>query len=210
MRFFQTPQFVSKLFPDLEFRVEDADFSDNIYLTFDDGPIPEVTEFVLDCLEAYQAEATFFCVGDNIRKYPEILAKVRQAGHRVGNHTFNHLNGWKSDPKVYLNNVAHCQRFIPKAAQSEKALFRPPYGKITQAQRWALQSDYRLIMWEVLTYDFDAKLSPERCLEAAIKATKAGSIVVFHDSVKSWKNLQYVLPRYLAYFAQRSYQFKAL
>lgn len=181
-----------------------------IYLTFDDGPVPEVTPFVLRKLEEYGAAATFFCVGDNVRKHPEILAQTLRAGHRVGNHTYNHLNGSKTPTHTYLQNVDACQKEIRQAGATGSPLFRPPYGRIRQPQAQALLSAYELIMWDVLSADFDHALSPELCLRKSIRYTRPGSVIVFHDSHKAFPNLQWVLPRYLHHFASMGFRFQGL
>lgn len=179
-----------------------------IYLTFDDGPIPEVTDFVLEQLLKVQAKATFFCVGDNIRKHPEVFERLLREEHAVGNHTVHHLNGWKTENEVYLQEVTDCQQRLPEEAP---LLFRPPYGAIVPAQARALREQgYRIVMWDVLTGDFDPQLSPESCLENAIRHTRPGSIVVFHDSLKAYRNLEHTLPRYLEYFHRQGFAFDTL
>ncbi|MDO1445235.1 polysaccharide deacetylase family protein [Rhodocytophaga aerolata] len=177
-----------------------------IYLTFDDGPIPEVTEWVLATLKPYQAQATFFCVGDNIRKYPQIYEQIKQAKHSLGNHTFNHLNGWKTPVEVYLDNV---EKFR-KVGGEEVLLFRPPYGKITRQQAAGIRKTHQIVMWDVLSGDFDQKLSPAACLDKSIKYTENGTIIIFHDSLKARKNLEYVLPSYLKHFDALGYTFEKL
>jgi len=177
-----------------------------LYLTFDDGPIPEVTPWVLSVLAAYGAQATFFCVGDNVRRHPGVFARVLAAGHAVGNHTFNHLNGWQTDYKTYLRNTALCQQQLGGPPR----LFRPPHGRMTRRQAAALRRDYQLVMWDVLSADFDRRLSPDTCLRNTLRGARSGSIVVFHDSLKARPNLEYALPRLVAHFAERGYAFKAL
>jgi peptidoglycan-N-acetylglucosamine deacetylase len=192
-----------------------------IYLTFDDGPIPEVTDYVLDELDRYSAKATFFCVGDNVFKHPSILQNIIKRGHKVGNHTFNHLNGWKNKTSYYLENTSMCDAIlidtIPvgndrayRSTKNGKKLYRPPYGKIKKTQIRELKDQYEIVMWDVLTGDFDRNLSPEKCLHKAIKYTSKGSIVIFHDSVKALPNLQYALPRFLKHFTEAGYRFESL
>jgi len=199
----KTPQFIQNLFPNYTWRISEES-SKELYLTFDDGPIPEVTPWVLDQLEQYDAKATFFCVGDNIRKYPDVFRQVREEGHAVGNHTFNHLNGWNTDNIPYFHNVRHC------ANQVRSVLFRPPYGRLKPKQAQFLQRHYRIIMWDVLSGDFDPNLSKESCLRNVTRHARGGSIVVFHDSLKAQEKLQYVLPRVLDHFSREGYTFSAL
>jgi peptidoglycan/xylan/chitin deacetylase (PgdA/CDA1 family) len=172
-----------------------------IYLTFDDGPIPEVTEWVLDVLQQYQAKATFFCVGDNIRKHSHIFYQLQQAGH-----TNNHLNGWKTPAGVYINNL----KIFEKVAGKDVTLFRPPYGRLTRYQASVVRRTHQIIMWDVLSGDFDETLAPEKCLHKSISYTENGSIIVFHDSLKARRNLEYVLPRYLEHFHALGYRFEKL
>lgn len=177
-----------------------------VYLTFDDGPIPDVTEWVLEQLAKYQAKATFFCIGDNVYKHPDIFAKLVAQGHSIGNHTFNHLNGWKTADTMYWENVGKCNDILPV----ETNLFRPPYGRIKLSQAKPLLEDHHIVMWDVLTGDFEKYLSPERCLEKTLRYTSPGSIVVLHDSHKAWRNMSYVLPRMLEDLSERGYRFDAL
>ncbi len=204
MRFFYTPRWLQHWQAQYTWRMKDTPKC--IFLTFDDGPIPEVTPFVLKTLAEYGAKATFFCVGDNIQKHPDIYKSLIDAGHQVGNHTHNHLNGWKTEDTRYLQNVEACATCLPEGTK----LFRPPYGKIKKTQLQSLLPAYHIIMWDVLTYDFDAKLRPETCLQKTQKHTREGSIVVFHDSLKAEKNLRYVLPRYMAWAVGKGFTFSAL
>lgn len=180
-----------------------------IYLTFDDGPIPEVTEFVLETLEKYRAKATFFCIGDNIGKNPSIFQQILKDGHSVGNHTFNHLRGWATEDVTYLENVVKCQTEIQKNGHRTK-LFRPPYGRIKRKQANALLPDYEIVMWDVLSGDFSQNLSPEIVLKKTIKHTEAGSIILFHDSIKANERMSYALPRFLEHFSTQGFQFSKL
>lgn len=178
-----------------------------IYLTFDDGPIPDVTDFVLKTLNSFQAKATFFCIGDNIYKHPEVFQRLLSAGHQVGNHTQNHLKGWKTDDNTYVDNMLICQKL------TNSHLFRPPYGRIKKSQVKRIKAavpNIQIIMWDVLSGDFDLKLSPEACLKNVLKHTENGSIIVFHDSLKAFDRLKYALPLALAYFQQEGYRFETL
>ncbi len=177
-----------------------------IYLTFDDGPIPEITDWVLEQLKYYEAKATFFCIGDNILKHPEVMNRVIAGGHRVGNHTHNHLNGWKTSNEIYNENVWQCQAVLP----IQTNLFRPPYGRIKIKQATPLLPHFQIVMWDVLTGDFEQYLSPERCLSKTLEHTQAGSIVVMHDSQKAWRNMSYVLPRMLAHFSELGFRFEGV
>lgn len=198
----KTPQVIQNLFPNFTWRIPTSEKV--LYLTFDDGPIPEVTPWVLEQLKAFQAKATFFCVGENIVKHPEALEAVIRDGHAVGNHTFNHLNGWNTDNIPYYHNVRHCANLM------KSVLFRPPYGRIKPKQAQFLQRHYRIVMWEVLSGDFDPNVSAEQCAENVIKNAKPGSIIVFHDSLKAMSKLEYALPKVLEYFTERGYRFEKL
>lgn len=207
----RTPFFLPLLYPSLTWRIPTVE--KELFLTFDDGPVPGPTEFVLETLSKFNALATFFCIGDNIRKHPEIFREIIHRGHAVGNHTFNHLSGWKSKTSRYQDNVLQCQQQMdttclgPQLGQPN--LFRPPYGRITRSQIRAL-ADFKIVMWDVLSVDYNRRLSPEQCLRNTIRATRNGSIVVFHDSLKAEKNLMAVLPGYMDHFLSRGYLFKCL
>ncbi len=198
----KTPQFIQNLFPNFTWRIPTKEKV--LYLTFDDGPIPEVTSWVLEQLETFQAKATFFCVGDNIRKYPDIFKKLVGQGHAVGNHTFNHLNGWASENVPYYHNVRHCANLV------KTELFRPPYGRLKPVQAQFLQRHYRVVMWDVLSGDFDANLTPDQCLQNVTNNAGPGSIIVFHDSLKAQERLSYVLPRALEHFSKLGFRFESL
>jgi peptidoglycan/xylan/chitin deacetylase (PgdA/CDA1 family) len=198
----KTPLWVQKLFPRRIWRIPTAE--KKLYLTFDDGPIPEVTPWVLETLTAFGARATFFCVGDNVRKHPEIYRALLEAGHAVGNHTHHHLNGWKTPTETYLHNVAKCAEAVGSR------LFRPPYGRLRPAQAARLRQDYDIIMWDVLSRDFDQAISGEKCLDNILRNADPGSIVVMHDSLKAERNLRYVLPRVLEYFGEKGFVFDTL
>lgn len=179
----------------------------NVYLTFDDGPIPVVTPFVLNTLKNFEVKATFFCIGDNVSKYPEIYKEVLSNGHAVGNHTFNHLKGWKTPDEDYLLNIEKCSGLV------SSNLFRPPYGRIRKTQIKRLETLYpemKIIMWDVLSGDFDSKISREKCIRNVIKNVKNGSIIVFHDSDKAFLKLKDVLPVVLKKLQSLGYGFKLL
>ncbi|HNP33069.1 MAG TPA: polysaccharide deacetylase family protein [Flavobacterium sp.] len=177
-----------------------------VFLTFDDGPIPNVTEWTLEQLKAYNAKATFFCIGNNIEKHPEVFKKVIQEGHAIGNHTYNHLKGWQTPTDEYIENTKFCQSEITKNKLSNTTLFRPPYGKIKPTQSLILRKlGYKIIMWDILSCDFDQTITPEKCLDNVLKNVKSGSIIVFHDSIKAEQNLKYVLPKTLEFLKEKGF-----
>jgi peptidoglycan-N-acetylglucosamine deacetylase len=197
---------IKKIFSNYVWDVSNSE--NKIYLTFDDGPTPEITEWVLEELKKFNAKATFFCIGNNIEKYTDVFEKVASNGHSIGNHTFNHLNGWKTSIKEYLDNTKLCEDSM---SNLKSKLFRPPYGKIKLSQSKKLrQLGYKIIMWDVLSADFDTSISKEKCLDNVIKNTKSGSIIVFHDSVKAFPNLEYTLPKALKYWAAKGFVFERL
>ena len=200
---FRTPFFLPWLYPTLIWRVPTT--AKEIYLTFDDGPVPGPTEFVLNTLKENKCQATFFSIGDNVEKYPDVYERIRNEGHVIGNHTFNHLKGWGYSDDEYLANVNKCDEALGSKAQ----LFRPPYGRVKKSQIKKL-SDYKIVMWDVLTSDYSRSMSPERCLKGSIAATRSGSIVVFHDSLKAERNMTYALPRYMDHFLNPGFTFKAI
>jgi peptidoglycan-N-acetylglucosamine deacetylase len=175
-----------------------------IFLTFDDGPVPQATPIVLDILKSYGVNATFFCVGENVINYPDVFHQTITDGHAIGNHTFNHLNGWKTSTAKYIENIDLCNKY------TKSELFRPPYGKITPRQIIQLRRKYALILWSVLSGDFDINTSEHKCLNNVLTYTQSGSIVVFHDSIKTIDKLSFVLPRFLAHFIERGYEFSIL
>jgi peptidoglycan/xylan/chitin deacetylase (PgdA/CDA1 family) len=206
IRFFKIPKIILLLFPKYIWKLPNAE--KKIYLTFDDGPIPEVTEWVLDILKHENIKATFFCIGDNIKKHPEIFKKIIAHNHSIGNHTFNHLNGWKTATKEYLENIELCEKEILKHTNLESKLFRAPFGKIRKKQASAIQKlGYEIIMWNVLSYDFNKDLSNEECLLKVIQNTSNGSIIVFHDSIKANNNLKYTLPIAIQQLKKKGYIF---
>lgn len=175
-----------------------------MYLTFDDGPIPEVTPEVLRILAEYNAKATFFCIGDNVEKHPDVYKQVLDEGHAVGNHTQNHLSGWKTEDYAYFRNT------LQSAQHIDSDLFRPPYGRIKRSQATVLKQRYKIIMWDVLSGDFDPKTTQQQCLDNVINNAREGSIIVFHDSLKAQDKMLFALPRVLAHFGELGYRFDTL
>jgi len=203
--FIKTPRIIQRIFKNYTWRF----FTDKkeIYLTFDDGPTPEITNWTLDLLNEYNAKATFFCIGKNVLEEPEIYARILKENHQIGNHTHNHTNGSNTDLKTYINNVLKAEKHLKNPAK----LFRPPYGRIKRKQAKKMKSlGYTIIMWDVLSADFDITIGKEKCLQNVLRNTKNGSVIVFHDSVKAFENLQYTLPKVLDYFSKKGYIFKAI
>ncbi len=198
-----TPLIVQKMFPRFLWRFP-SEKQKKIYLTFDDGPIPNITPWVLQQLEQYQAKATFFCVGANIEKNPSIYQQIKAQGHTIGNHTYQHLNGWKTNTKDYLADVQKCQNL------TQTKLFRPPYGRLSPSQAKALNQDYTLVIWDVIAGDFDPNITGEQCRNNIVKNAVDGSIIVLHDSLKSWKRLEFVLPKILEYYTNLGFEFAAI
>jgi len=204
------PSFVPRLYPERIWAFSRE--SNSVYLTFDDGPIPGITPWVLDELKKHQAKATFFCIGENVAKHPEIFKRISAEGHAVGNHTYNHLNGWKTETSEYIENVLKCEESLksnsdPDVYPDSKLLFRPPYGRIKSSQAKLLQNKgYKIVMWEIISYDFDAGISEEECLQNVLGKIRPGSVVVFHDSLKAEKNLRYVLPKVLDYIGKKGWK----
>ncbi|UTD15594.1 polysaccharide deacetylase family protein [Tenacibaculum mesophilum] len=208
MRFYfiKTPRILKRLFAKYTWSFFST--QKEIFLTFDDGPIPKVTEFVLDQLHQFNAKATFFCIGDNIQKHPTVFSRIINEGHSVGNHTFNHLNGWKNSNTAYINNINKCENLL---SYQKTKLFRPPYGKIKRKQaKQLLANGYKIIMWDVLSADFDPTITKEKCLQNVLRNVENGSIIVFHDSIKASDKLYYALPKVLEEFSLQGYKFKAI
>ena len=222
------PKFIQWLYPE---RIWAFPHDKNcVYLTFDDGPIPEVTPWVLDELKKYDAKATFFCIGENIQKNPETFRKIISEGHSIGNHTFNHLNGWKTATQEYVENVEKAgremldvgrrmtedRRLIEDGRRTitnsgfgiqNSELFRPPYGKITSKQAKILQKKgFRIVLWDIISYDYDATISEEKCLQNVLRNIHPGSNIVFHDSLKAEKNLRYALPKVLEFISKKGWE----
>ena len=175
-----------------------------IWLTFDDGPIPGVTPWVLDVLDEYDAKATFFCVGENVVKHEKIFHSIIEKGHAVANHSYHHLNGWRTSNEIYFEDVERCNGLL------RSKLFRPPYGKLRPSQYMNLGEKYSIVMWDVLTGDFDTKITREKCLENALQYSRPGSIVLFHDSLKARERMQYALPKFLEHFKKDGFSFERL
>jgi peptidoglycan/xylan/chitin deacetylase (PgdA/CDA1 family) len=205
----KVPTLIKKIFYN---QIWDIPNNENkIYLTFDDGPTPNVTEWVLELLEKEKIKATFFCIGNNIEKHPEIFNLIIEKGHSIGNHTFNHLQGWKTTTKQYIENVELNATEICKLNTEYCKLFRPPYGKIKPSQSKLLRKKgFKIIMWDVLSKDYDATCSPGKCLENVVKNTKQGSIIVFHDSIKAQNNLKYVLPKAIEILKNKGFVFDTI
>lgn len=204
IRFYKTPWITQKIYPSLTWKGVSTDC---IYLTFDDGPHPEITPWVLEELEKANAKATFFCIGKNVKEYPEVVQLVLKAGHSVGNHTFSHIKGWKTTTNQFLSDVEQCDLEM-KSLGVETDLFRPPYGRIKTSQIRELKSK-RIIMWSHLSWDFDMNLNTEKSI-SKLKAANAGSILVFHESKNSYTNLKTILPQILSHFSSKGFKFEAI
>jgi peptidoglycan/xylan/chitin deacetylase (PgdA/CDA1 family) len=198
---FKPPKFLLGLMPEL---VWDIPEERDVFLTFDDGPTPEVTEWILDELARYDAKATFFCLGRNVELYPELYRRIVEEGHRVGNHTYSHLRGWKTKVVDYVYDVERA------AGVTGSSLFRPPYGRITPAQSRALAPRYRIVMWNIISRDYNPALAPQTCLDNVIRHVRAGDIVVFHDSKKAFRNMRYALHGTLEYLQSKGMNSKAI
>lgn len=227
MKFFlaKYPAILRFLYPG---RISKVGNKKDIYLTFDDGPVPEVTPWVLDMLAKYKAKATFFCIGDNVQKHPDIFKRIQAEGHCVGNHTYNHLNGWKTPTSEYIKNVYLAENFL-KNIEKERIsncalrttnneqqtpqikLFRPPYGKIKNSQAKQLKNKgFKIVVWDVISGDYNEDFSAEDCYKNVIKNTEPGSSIVFHDSKKAFRNLKVILPKVLEYYKEKGLEFRSL
>lgn len=209
----KTPKLVPKLFPNYVWNIETG--KKELYLTFDDGPTPDVTPWVLNTLKSFNAKATFFCIGKNVEKYPDIFQRIIAEGHSVGNHTYNHLKGWRTKTSEYIENFLLAEKIIGSEMRNKKSelqkLFRPPYGQIKPQQGTKIiEKGYKVIMWDVLSFDWDKTVSEENCLDNILSKTKPGSIIVFHDSVKASRNMQYALPKALDFFSKEGYTFNII
>jgi peptidoglycan/xylan/chitin deacetylase (PgdA/CDA1 family) len=214
----KTPFIVKKLFPDYIWEISTN--KKELYLTFDDGPTPDITHWVLDTLKPFHAKVTFFCIGDNVNKHPELFHQIINEGHSIGNHTHNHIKGWKTKTKLYLENVLEAEKTINEQIHHSSFIihhsplvniFRPPYGQITPKQGKQLMAlGYKIVMWDVLSFDWDKTVSNQECLDHIISKSKNGSIVVFHDSIKASNNMKFALPKVLKHFTEKGFSFKAI
>ena len=196
---------MQKLYPSCTWNLKGA--GKKVYLSFDDGPHPHITPFVLDLLKQYNAKASFFCIGKNVKAYPDVYKRIIDEGHAIGNHTQHHLNGWKNSKEDYLKDVKEAAGYI------NSRLFRPPYGKITREQIAALKKkplEFKTIMWTVLSGDFDTGISKEKCLGNVLEKTTNGSIVVFHDSEKAFERMGYALPVVLKKLSENGFTFEKI
>lgn len=203
--FIKTKPWIKWLFKNQIWSVKNNE--QKVYLTFDDGPIPEVTPWVLEVLAQHDVKATFFCIGDNVKKNKAVYEQVLQAGHKIGNHTFNHLKGWETATDLYLENVEKCE----KELTNKDKLFRPPYGKIKPLQSKTLRKrGFKIIMWDVLSEDYNVDITPEMCLKNVLDNAESGSIIVFHDSLKAYKNLKYALPKTIVALKNKGMRFDVI
>jgi peptidoglycan/xylan/chitin deacetylase (PgdA/CDA1 family) len=198
----RSPSILHRLCPSALWKVKTD--QKEVYLTFDDGPHPVATPFALQQLRQFNAKATFFCIGRNVQQYPDIFRQVQAEGHALGNHTFDHLNGWKTPNETYFRNIEQAAVHIPSR------LFRPPYGRIGPRQLHLLKHRYRIVLWDVLSGDFDESLAPRKCLENVLQHTGKGSIIVFHDSTKAYERMQYALPALLEHLTAEGFRFRKL
>jgi peptidoglycan/xylan/chitin deacetylase (PgdA/CDA1 family) len=207
--FTKTPALLKAVYPDCIWKKDTTEKV--LHLTFDDGPIPEVTPQVLAELKKWNAKATFFCIGKNVEANPEIFRQLHNEGHTVGNHTYEHLNGWKARDEVYFENIEKCAAVLnPKSEIRNPKFFRPPYGKLTPHQYKRIKAAYRIVMWDVLSYDFDLGIPKEKVLDNVLQNAEAGSVIVFHDSLKAKDKMLFALPKVLEHFSLQGYKFEAL
>jgi len=198
--FVTTPKFIQALFPSLVWRKETLD--KKIWLTFDDGPTPKITPWILSVLKKENVKATFFLVGEQIEEFPELVGAIIKDGHTIANHSYSHKNGWFTNKEKYLVDIENCQVLMPN-----NKLFRPPYGKITKAQIAGLKEKYKIILWDVLSYDFKQNTSPKKVQENIIQNTTSGSIIVMHNNQMSFKNLEPILEKTIQQLKTKGYNF---
>jgi peptidoglycan/xylan/chitin deacetylase (PgdA/CDA1 family) len=196
------PRTLKKFFPEITWDIRGSE--PDLYLTFDAGPTPDITSRVLKELDHFQAKATFFCIGRNVERHPDIYNQVLDKGHAVGNHTYSHLKGWYTVNKEYYDDISLAARFI------HSNLYRPAYGMITPTQLKYLKQQYQIVLWDVMSYDFDHHTSPQQCLSNVIRHARPGSVVVFHDSLRASEKMLYALPRVLEYFSEKGWEFKSI
>jgi peptidoglycan/xylan/chitin deacetylase (PgdA/CDA1 family) len=202
MRPVRLPRILKKLYPEIIWDIPGQE--QRIYLSFDDGPTPGVTAAVLEELARFGAKATFFCIGRNVERHPEIYNQITESGHATGNHTYSHLKGWFTSNREYFDDIQLATRFVPSV------MYRPAYGMITPFQLRHLQQHYQIIMWDVMSYDFAAGVSPDKCLNNVLFHARSGSVIVFHDSVKASEKILYALPRVMEHFSERGFSFESI
>jgi peptidoglycan/xylan/chitin deacetylase (PgdA/CDA1 family) len=202
MAYWHISNWTKKIYPDVLW--DRSNTGKKLYLTFDDGPTPVVTEMVLDILDKYNAKATFFCLGRNVERHPELYKEILKRGHQTGNHTYSHLKGWEVGNKEYFQDIELARQFI------DSGLFRPPYGRIKRAQIKYLKKKYQIVLWDVMSHDYEKLWTRERCLRAVMRYTKEGSIIVFHDSEKAAEKVAFILPRLLDTFKEKGYSFETI
>lgn len=204
MSFIERPPLLYRiLFPEALWRIKRKK-SKAVYLTFDDGPISEVTPWVLDLLDFYNIKATFFLVGDNVKRHPELLEDIKRRGHSWGNHTMNHLQGFKVTSRQYLRNIMEADELI------DSTLYRPPHGIMRWGQARVIKEHMNIVMYDLVTRDYSKKLSPEKVLHNVKRYARNGSIIVFHDSLKAERNLRYALPRAIEWLKEHGYEFRTI
>ena len=203
------PFWVPRLYPNYRWHGPERE-EPTVYLTFDDGPIPEVTPWVLETLENEDVKGTFFCVGENVLRHPTIAQEIKAAGHSLGNHTHTHINGWSTNTETYLSDALRAKEALEDTIGDSVRLFRPPYGRVRKAQATSILGQHEIVMWSVLTGDFDLKLQPVDCLRRAIKYTRPGGIVVFHDSLKAEERIKGALRAYIQTLKDQGYSFGVL
>ena len=207
----KTPFVVKKLFPNYIWEIPTN--KKELFLTFDDGPTPSVTDWVLDELKRFNAKATFFCIGNNVRQHPQLFHRILEENHSIGNHTHNHIKGWKTKTNDYLENVFDAEKTIKDQLDSsiQVNLFRPPYGQIKPTQgKKLMELGYKIVMWDVLSFDWEKTFSNQECFDTVVSKSRNGSIIVFHDSLKASNNMKFTLPKVLEYFTEKGYAFRAI
>lgn len=208
--FTKTPALLKAVYGDCLWKVNTTEKL--LYLTFDDGPVPEVTPFVLEELRKWNAKATFFCIGKNVEANPDIFQRILTEGHRIGNHTHNHFNGWNTRDDLYFENVEKCKTVLIDSVgvPETEMLFRPPYGKLKPSQYRKLKLEYKIVMWDVLSFDFDLNMDKELVMKSVLKHSEEGSIIVFHDSLKAKPKVEFALPKMLEHFTAKGFKFEKL